>query len=106
MDSVATPVNNRDVSSNVDSNEGSEKVSVDSIDIDNEVSTDVESIDDIIRKVTNKPKVNSKRQIAVYIDEDVAKAFDRYARREGKGAKSKLIEELLRPTLAKMGYMK
>lgn len=96
MDTVATPAIENDDSSNDSTSNDTENVSVDNTD----------SIGDIISKITNKPKVNSKRQIAVYIDEDVAKAFDRYARRVGKGAKSELIEELLRPTLVKLGYLK
>lgn len=86
------------------------EVVVVSDDSSNESTDDsISSIDDIINDITNKPKVKPKRQIAVYIDEDVAKAFDRYTgvgRNQRKGARSELIEKLLRPALTKMGYLK
>lgn len=67
---------------------------------------EVDSLDGIISKVTNKPKVESKPQLAVYISDDVSKGFNRYARKHGKGAKSELVDELLRVALTKMGYLK
>lgn len=83
------------------------------VDVNNDtnVGTDVDtngnngSIDDIIGKVIGKEKPESKRQVAIYLSQDVAKAFDKYARKYGKGAKSELSEELLRSALSKMEYL-
>lgn len=72
--------------------------------VESEETTD--SIEGIITKVTNKPKTVSKRQVAIYIDDDVAKAFDQYARKGGKGSKSELVNELLRSSLKRMKYIK
>lgn len=109
LDSVASSnSNNNDNSNNsskgnkVSSNDSNNGNSKDSNNEDNEGKT---SIEDIISKVTNKPPVTRKRQIAVYINEDIAKAFDKYSRKNGKGAKSELIEELLRSALSNAGYM-
>lgn len=64
-------------------------------------------LDNIIDEVTTDLRPpNKKRQVSFYLEEDIARAFDRYAKKNGKGAKSKMIEELLRTTLTRMGYLK
>lgn len=105
MDSVAiNNKNNIDVATNISSNE----------EIDNDIKFSFEnksvapnSIEGIINEIANREKANTKkRQIAIYLDEDIAKAFDKYAKKNGKGAKSELIEKLLQSTLQKAGYLK
>ncbi|MBJ7961680.1 hypothetical protein JDS77_29195 [Bacillus cereus group sp. N28] len=49
--------------------------------------------------ITEKPKANKKRQISVYLDENVAKALDKFAKQHGKGAKSDLINSFLKQAL-------
>lgn len=88
--------NDTDTDDKVDSNDTSK--------VNNEEVTD--SIEGIITKVTNKPKPAKKPQVALYLDDDVARAFNHYASKEGKGAKSELVNELLRSALHRMKYMK
>lgn len=59
----------------------------------------VTSIEDIVNEVTNRPKRKIKRQISTYLDEEVAKAFDKYGNKNGKGAKAILINTLLKKAL-------
>lgn len=89
------------VSSNKSTNENMSDSSKPNVDSNN----DVDTFDGIITKINSKVKPIPKRQIAFYLDEDIARAFDKYARRNGKGAKSELIGELLRPALRKMNYL-
>lgn len=64
---------------------------------ENENKNELKSIiDTVIGVQTLQPK---KRQISAYIDEDVAKLLDKFGKKYGKGAKSSLINELLRNTL-------
>ncbi|AVD54649.1 hypothetical protein BEH_26190 (plasmid) [Priestia filamentosa] len=51
-----------------------------------------EKIDMYFKKET---KVN-KKQVSIYLDEDVVKAFNKFGRKEGKGAKSDLINNFLK----------
>lgn len=73
----------------------------------NDVSTEDsnETIDDIVNVLTTRKKPKPKRQVAVWLSEDVYKAYNRYAREYGKGAKSELAERLLRPALRKSGHL-
>lgn len=57
------------------------------------------SIESIINTVVKKPKENPKRQISVYLDEDVAKAFEQFGKKHGKGKKSELVNNFLRIAL-------
>jgi uncharacterized protein (DUF4415 family) len=56
-------------------------------------------IESIINTVIKKPKEKPKRQISVYLDEDVAKAFEQFGKKHGKGAKSELVNNFLRTAL-------
>jgi len=55
----------------------------------------------ILETITQKPKAPKKKQIAIYLDEDVAATLDRHAKKHGKGFKSELINELLKNELFK-----
>lgn len=105
MDSVATN-KQKNISTNISSNNDI-NISSDTNNLKN-TSIKSNSIEEIINEiVTNKEKaITKKRQIAIYLDEDVARAFDKYAKKNGKGAKSELIEKLLQSTLHKAGYLK
>ncbi|WP_223700054.1 hypothetical protein [Sutcliffiella deserti] len=59
----------------------------------------VTSIEDIVNEVTNRPRPKIKRQISAYLDEEVAKAFNMYGNKNGKGAKTILINTLLKKAL-------
>jgi uncharacterized protein (DUF4415 family) len=54
------------------------------------------SIEELVSGVIDKPKPNPKRQISVYIDEQVAKEFEKFGKKHGKGAKSDLINNFLK----------
>lgn len=62
----------------------------------NEVVT---SVDDIFNAIINKPKEKPKKQISVYLDEDVAKEFEKFGKKYGKGAKSELVNTFLKSKL-------
>jgi uncharacterized protein (DUF4415 family) len=53
------------------------------------------SIENIVGTVSNKVKPIGKKQITLYIDEDVMEEFNQFARKYGKGAKSKLVNNFL-----------
>lgn len=50
----------------------------------------------ILNEVSKSQKAKQKRQQLVYLDADVAKALDSFAEGHGKGAKSELMNRLLR----------
>lgn len=58
------------------------------------------SIDDIVSAVTDAPKGKPKRQISIYLDTDVAREFDRFGKKNGKGSKSELINKFLKKALS------
>lgn len=64
-----------------------------------DINTEVPTVSDIVDDVLNEPKEKPKVQISIYLDEDVAKAFDKFAKKKGKGAKSKLINTFLKKAL-------
>lgn len=43
----------------------------------------------------NPPKPVKKKQVSIYLDSDVIEALNEYNKREGKGAKSNLINNFL-----------
>jgi uncharacterized protein (DUF4415 family) len=57
--------------------------------VDSKVSTNIEQF----YAPEKKPE---KKQVSIYLDEDVIKAFNRFGRKEGKGAKSELINNFLK----------
>lgn len=58
------------------------------------------TISNIVSKVESSKKDQpKKRQIAIYIDESIAKEFDKFGKKNGKGSKSELIEALLKEAL-------
>lgn len=58
--------------------------------------TTAPTIDSIFDEVVNKPEAKKKKQLTVYIDEDVYKEFSKFARPLGKGAKSETINRFLK----------
>lgn len=59
----------------------------------------IPTVQDILNTIKNKPKPVPKTQISIYLDKEVAIAFDKFAKRYGKGAKSDLINDFLKKTL-------
>jgi uncharacterized protein (DUF4415 family) len=53
------------------------------------------SIENIVETVSNKVKPIGKKQITLYIDEDVMEEFNQFARKYGKGSKSNLVNNFL-----------
>lgn len=68
-----------------------------------EVTANKEPLEDISsilnRIVTKKQIKNEKTQVSIYLDEDVYKRYLRFGKRAGKGARSELVNELLRKAL-------
>ena len=61
---------------------------------------DVEhTVDSIVDSIIHAPKEKPKKQISIYLDVDVAKAFERFGNKQGKGSKSDLINKFLKKAL-------
>lgn len=95
INSINEQENNNNI--NVDSNEDSNEEN----NIDNEVNNNdgfiIETYEDIDNKFKQQKKEKpKKKQQVIYLDEAVAKSFDKWAKKHGKGAKSELIETLLK----------
>jgi uncharacterized protein (DUF4415 family) len=58
-----------------------------------------DAISELVTGVLDKPKPNPKRQISVYVDEGVAKEFEKWGKKHGKGSKSELINNFLKKAL-------
>lgn len=56
-------------------------------------------LDELLRGITSKPKPPEKTQISVYLDPTVAKAFNKFGAKHGKGSKSELINDFLKKVL-------
>jgi hypothetical protein len=63
-----------------------------------------EDLTSILDKVPNFNETPKKRQLTVYIDEDVAKKLDKFGMQKGKGAKSELTNTLLKNALKGYEY--
>jgi uncharacterized protein (DUF4415 family) len=57
------------------------------------------TIDKIVETVTNAPKAKPKEQVSIYLDADVKKAFDRFAKQNGHGSRSTLVNNFLKKAL-------
>lgn len=64
-------------------------------------STPASDIEALVSGVIDKPKPIEKRQISVYIDEELAKEFEKFGKKHGKGAKSDLINHFLKKVFKK-----
>jgi uncharacterized protein (DUF4415 family) len=53
------------------------------------------SIEGVVETVSNKVKPIGKKQITLYIDEDVMEEFNEFGRMYGKGSKSRLVNNFL-----------
>lgn len=71
----------------------------DSTEVDTEGAVASKSISDILIGITRKSKPVPKKQISVYIDDDIATKFEQFGKKYGKGAKSELINNFLIETL-------
>lgn len=69
-----------------------------------EVPEEVNTIDSIVDSIVHAPKEKPKAQVSIYLDDDVKKAFDRFSKQNGKGARSNLVNNFLKKALK--GYMK
>jgi len=59
------------------------------------------TVDSIVSQVTQKPRKINKKQVSIYLDEDIAEQFDKFGKKYGKGAKSDLVNTFLRSALPK-----
>ncbi|MCP3764734.1 hypothetical protein NLX67_20585 [Domibacillus sp. A3M-37] len=57
----------------------------------------------LLDKVPNFKETSKKRQVTVYIDEDLAKKLDKFGEEKGKGAKSELANMLFKNALTGYG---
>lgn len=57
----------------------------------------------VLDEVPNFNDTPKKRQLTVYIDEDVAQKFDEFGIEKGKGAKSEVVNRLLKNALEGYG---
>lgn len=96
---VATNINNDDNNHIDNGNENDKGIIVETNNKNN--NKEVTDSMSILETITKKPKAPKKRQIAIYLDEDVAATLDRHAKKHGKGFKSELINELLKNELLK-----
>lgn len=64
------------------------------VDVDSELD-----FSSVIDRVPNFNKPPKKRQVTVYIDEDIAKKLDKLGKEKGKGAKSELANMLFKNAL-------
>lgn len=68
--------------------------------VNKEVDVDSElDFDSAVDKVPNFNKPPKRRQVTVYIDEDIAEKLDKLHKEKGKGAKSELANILFRNAL-------
>lgn len=61
-----------------------------------EKAPEIKGTKSILSEVSKSQKAKQKRQQLVYLDSDVASALDAFAEDHGKGAKSELMNRLLR----------
>lgn len=64
---------------------------------DNESETD--SVDSIVSEIVHAPKPKEREQVSIYLDDDVKKAFEKFGRKNGKGARSNLVNSFLKKAL-------
>lgn len=72
-----------------------------------DVGADIEEVEteatgelaELLKGITSKPKPPEKTQISIYLEPKVAKAFNTFGKRNGKGAKSELINNFLKKAL-------
>lgn len=70
--------------------------------INNNVIDDI-NIDEIINQSRNTK--SDKQLVGIYFDPDVKKALEKYQRKEGKGAKSSLLNDLARAAMKQKGFL-
>ena len=61
--------------------------------------TPKDDFDLLIDSIIGKPKPPEKTQVSLYIEPKVAKEFDKFGKKHGKGAKSELVNRLLKKAL-------
>ncbi|MFP5116123.1 hypothetical protein ACSU64_27835 [Bacillaceae bacterium C204] len=61
------------------------------------------NIDAIINQ--NRTTKSDKQMVGIYFDPDVKKALEKYQRKEGKGAKSSLLNDLARAAMKQKGFL-
>lgn len=66
----------------------------------NDTEETPQDINSILNSVTKKAQIkNEKIQVSIYLDEDVHKKYQKFGRKFSKGARSELVNELLRKAL-------
>jgi hypothetical protein len=63
------------------------------------------TLDDIIQ-ASILPKPIQKEQVSIYLEPDVKKAFDRYGKVHGKGARSMLVNNFIKNAMKANGLLK
>lgn len=87
--------NDTNISTNINTNEDNEYV------VNDTIKGEGTTVNDIVNQFFSKPKPKKKIQVSFYIDEDIAKEFDKFAKKNGKGAKSELINNFLKEVFGK-----
>lgn len=62
---------------------------------------EITSVDDIFATIENKPKKKKKKPVTIYLDSDVATAFNQFGKQYGKGARSELLNTFLKSKFLK-----
>jgi len=57
---------------------------------------ELHTVDSVLDSIIQAPKEKPKKQISIYLDVDVAKEFDHFGKKHGKGSKSDLINNFLK----------
>lgn len=67
--------------------------------VNDKVEIEVDVFQEFLTSITDVPKPPEKVQVTLYLEPAVAKAFDKHAKKHGKGAKSKLVNDFLKKVL-------
>lgn len=73
-------------------------VSMDDVGADN-IPEPTGEVAELLKGITSKQKQPDKTQISVYLEPKVAKAFNSFGKKHGKGSKSELINNFLKQAL-------
>ncbi|WP_079524967.1 MULTISPECIES: hypothetical protein [Halobacillus] len=93
--SFKSSTNNNSKSNSSTENKTNESVNTNTND-NNETSSNTNNIESIVSAVTGKEKPVKKRQVSIHLDEDIAKEFEKFGKKHGKGARSNLVNEFLK----------
>lgn len=93
--------NDNDIDTNISTNNDINTNEDNEYVVNDTVKNEGTTVNDIVNQFFSKPKPKKKIQVSFYIDEDIAKEFDKFAKKNGKGAKSELINNFLKEVFGK-----